>query len=143
MSSNCPKCGTEIGVPSPYCPSCGAEVPLHSTLTLDKNTLVYKKCPVCGAENPETTQVCNECGIDFATGLISGGPGQGGLWHSLMVLDWKIRWASLAIGGILMGVVFSIEALDSGNNDIAGFALFFFLLGIIGVVATYMNLGLK
>lgn len=62
----CPKCGTSIGVSSPYCPKCGVELRSYDPST---NPWI---CGKCHFTNAPGTVFCSRCGTKLAAPDDSG-----------------------------------------------------------------------
>ncbi len=107
-------------------------------------------CPKCGATNRDVASYCDSCGEPLVAGLerpdesdrldVSDDAGadrepllgSGGLvgW---MAVDWFLRFAIVAVIGIVGGVI----TLGMGSF---GFSGFFFVLGIVGIAGTWYML---
>lgn len=101
-------------------------------------------CPECGATNRDAASYCDSCGKPIAAGVPprwetvqdagsddgSSEPllGSGGLvgW---MAFGWFLRFATLAVAGVCVGVVTLFIGMYA-------YSAFFFILGIVGIVGT-------
>ena len=110
-------------------------------------------CPKCGASNRDGASYCDSCGEALVPGLRprsdsvdddgsedeGGGSeplvGSGGLvgW---MAMDWFLRFAIVAVIGIVAGVA----TLAIG---VYAYSAFFFILGVVGIVGTWYLLKAK
>ncbi len=104
-------------------------------------------CPNCGASNRDGATFCDSCGEPLVagvtrpmdsedsegvdTGMDDDEPllEKGGL-TGLMALDWTLRFAIVAVIGIVVGFI----TIGMGEY---GFSVFFFLLGVVGIVGTW------
>lgn len=145
----CPKCGADNPDYAIYCGSCTEELPKETAMPTGPRT-----CPACHKENPPGQKFCGDCGARIDAEPSEGpafpdeeeaGPEPGWLEpgsvsYSWMALDWTLRWAMMAFVGIVAGIVFIGVAINTGESDMMGFAVFFLILGAIGAIFTWFNL---
>ncbi len=143
----CPRCGKDNPDYSVYCGACASELPKAPP---PENT-GPQTCSRCKAKNPAGQKFCGECGTDLSEGPIDPpafpdkeeGPGwleEGSTSYWLMTFDWKLRWAMMAVVGIIMGLIFTGVAATSNGPDLWGFAVLFLVVGILGAIVTALNL---
>ena len=87
------------------------------------------ECPKCGMKNRESARFCNDCGADITGGPINCLRLERPRFHSMMRLDWLLRFVTIAILGSAMGIV-------SFLWDEPAFALLFLCMGLFGWACT-------